>query len=232
VRPADARAQARVLPYGDDALLVELVNREAPAGIMAARRARALAEAIAGRAAAGDPALAGVGVPVAGAASVLVPIPLDAQSDAWTEVLLALAATIPADPPPPRDARGHRLVVHYGGEDGPDLEAVADLAGLTPDEVVRLHGSVVYEVLFLGFTPGFGYLGELPDPLRMPRLATPRVSVPAGSVAIAGSLTAVYPQDSPGGWRLIGRCGTPMFDPDAPEPVLLRAGDRVRFTPA
>ena len=98
--------------------------------------------------------------------------------------------------------------------------------------MVALHAAATYEVLFPGFAPGFAYLGEVPERLRVPRLATPRTRVPAGSVAIAGPMTAIYPQASPGGWRLIGRADVRLFDPAATPPALLRAGDRVRFVPA
>jgi KipI family sensor histidine kinase inhibitor len=119
--------------------------------------------------------------------------------------------------------------VRYGGDDGPDLDAVAADLGLRPRDVVDLHIGVEVEVLFLGFAPGFAYLGELSPRLRVPRRATPRVRVPAGSVAVAGSMTAVYPQASPGGWRIIGRTDAKLFDPLADPPARLRPGDRVRF---
>ena len=222
-----------VLPFGDDALLVDL---RVAATIRSARRARALASAIVALAESGEPALAGVGMPVAAASSVLVPFAqierLDRHLDTISSTLRELAGAIPPDPPPPPDAREHVLRVRYGGADGEDLERVAAEAGMTPDAVVRLHGSVPYEVLFLGFAPGFGYLGELPGALRLPRLATPRVRVPGGSVAIAGPLTAVYPQAGPGGWRLLGRTDARLFDPSGAEPALLRPGDFVRFVPA
>jgi allophanate hydrolase subunit 1 len=199
-----------------------------------------LAAAIVASAGEGAPALIAIGQPVAGAASVLVPVlPAPAGSggrrgdpESVGAALLALAAGVPADPPAPADAREHVIAVRYGGSDGEDLAAVATEAGLAPDDVVDLHAATSYEVLFLGFAPGFGYLGVLPVQLRLPRLATPRVAVPAGSVAIAGSLTAVYPQESPGGWRLLGRTDTGLFDPASASPALLRPGDRVRFTPS
>ena len=109
----------------------------------------------------------------------------------------------------------HELRVRYGGDDGPDLDAVASELGLRAADVVELHASPEYEVLFLGFAPGFAYLGEVHARLVVPRLATPRVRVPAGSVAIAGSMTAVYPQPSPGGWRILGRTDERLFDPAA-----------------
>ena len=121
--------------------------------------------------------------------------------------------------------------VVYGGTAGPDLEEVARLCGLTPDQVVREHAGVEYAVYMLGFTPGYPYLGVLPHGLHLPRLAAPRLRVPAGSVAIADGLAGIYPMESAGGWRLIGRTPLPIYDPDEADPVLFRPGDRVRFSP-
>jgi KipI family sensor histidine kinase inhibitor len=113
--------------------------------------------------------------------------------------------------------------------DGPDLEAVAQAAGLGPTEVVRLHAGSTYEVETIGFAPGFAYLVGLDPRLHLPRRATPRTRVPAGSLAIAGGYTGVYPFESPGGWHLIGRVSdVSMF---GPEGALLHLGDRVRFVP-
>lgn len=119
--------------------------------------------------------------------------------------------------------------VRYGGADGPDLEGVAQHCGLTPDEVIRRHSAVTYQVAMLGFAPGFAYLLGLPPELATPRLSTPRTRVPAGSVGIAGAQTGVYALPTPGGWRLIGRTELPLFDAQRCEPFLIRAGDRVRF---
>ncbi len=119
----------------------------------------------------------------------------------------------------------------YGGEYAPDLDFVAEQAGLSVDEAVRLHSSVDYLVYMMGFTPGFPYLGGLPDRLATPRLTTPRTVIPAGSVGIAESQTGVYPLDSPGGWQLIGRTPLKLFDVDREPPSLISAGDRVRFVP-
>ena len=121
--------------------------------------------------------------------------------------------------------------VCYGGEFGPDLEAVAAHTGLSGDEVVRRHSSASYAVRAVGFTPGFPYLAGLPAELHVPRRSTPRVSVPAGSVGIGGAQTGVYPLASPGGWNLIGRTPLRLFDAFADEPALIRPGDRVRFQP-
>lgn len=128
-------------------------------------------------------------------------------------------------------ARRIEIPVAYGGEAGPDLADVARHAGLSPEEVVARHSAATYRVRFLGFSPGFPYLGGLPPELATPRLPTPRPRVPAGSVAIGGAQTGVYPQATPGGWRLIGRTPLPLFDPRRQPPALLALGDRVVFRP-
>ena len=123
------------------------------------------------------------------------------------------------------------IPVSYGGDDGPDLAAVAAHARLDPEEVVRLHAAADHVVGMIGFTPGFPYLLGLPTALSIPRRATPRTRVPAGSVAIAERQTGIYPRTSPGGWHVIGRTPRAMFDADRDPPALLRAGDLVRFVP-
>jgi inhibitor of KinA len=121
------------------------------------------------------------------------------------------------------------IPVCYGGEYGPDLLDVCTQHQLAPEEVIKLHSSTNYLVYFLGFVPGFAYLGELPAALVTPRLPTPRRKVPAGSVAIAGNQTGVYPVATPGGWRLLGRTPLAMFRPDREALSLLAIGDYVRF---
>jgi inhibitor of KinA len=121
------------------------------------------------------------------------------------------------------------IPVCYDVEFGPDLLDVAQHAGLSVEEVIRLHSQPTYLVYFLGFSPGFVYLGGLPEALHTPRLATPRPSIAGGSVGIAGSQTGIYPVDSPGGWRLIGRTPMHMFNPEATPPTRLQPGDRMRF---
>ena len=123
------------------------------------------------------------------------------------------------------------LPVCYGGEFGPDLDFVAQRAGLSLEETIRIHSSVDYPVYMLGFTPGFPYLGGMDERLASPRLDVPRTLVAAGSVGIAGAQTGVYPVASPGGWRLIGRTPARLYDPVREEPFLLRAGQRLRFKP-
>ncbi len=120
------------------------------------------------------------------------------------------------------------LPVRY---DGPDLARVSAHTGLSVTDVIRRHAAEVYDVYFLGFSPGFAYLGGLPPELATPRLDAPRVSVPAGSVAIGGAQTAVYPQATPGGWNLIGHCPETLFDPFSDTPCRLLPGDQVVFVP-
>jgi KipI family sensor histidine kinase inhibitor len=123
------------------------------------------------------------------------------------------------------------IPVCYSGEYGPDLAEVCALREITPEQVIELHSSATYLVYFLGFVPGFAYMGGLPDALVTPRLAAPRRRVPAGSVGIAGNQTGVYPFATPGGWRLLGRTPVAMFRADREGLSLLAIGDRVRFTP-
>lgn len=121
------------------------------------------------------------------------------------------------------------IPVCYGGECGPDIGAVAEHAGLSHDEVIARHTAAEYTVAMLGFAPGFPYLLGLDASLHVPRRATPRTRVPAGSVAIGGAQTGIYPRELPGGWQLIGRTPRVLFDPARESPCLLAPGDRVRF---
>lgn len=131
----------------------------------------------------------------------------------------------------PVEGRRWRLPVCYEGDAGPDLAETARAIGATVDEVVSLHSGTEVQVYMLGFLPGFPFMGDLPERLRLPRRTEPRVRVPSGSVAIAGGLTAIYPWESPGGWHLLGRCPVPLFDAARASPSLLAVGDRVRFAP-
>ncbi|AKC82042.1 hypothetical protein IMCC26134_03245 [Verrucomicrobia bacterium IMCC26134] len=143
----------------------------------------------------------------------------------WIERHLAKPVTAHTS----RKPREHIVPVCYGGEHGPDLDAVAKAAKLDADAVVKLHAGATYEIAALGFSPGFPYLIGMPSALAMPRRATPRPKVAAGSVGIGGRQTGIYPSETPGGWQLIGRTVLTLFDAYAPEPVLMTAGDRVRF---
>lgn len=122
-----------------------------------------------------------------------------------------------------------RIPVVYGGPYGPDLDDVAKYHHISPEEVIRLHCSKPYLIYMIGFMPGFPYMGELPEALATPRLKTPRISVPAGSVAIAQRQTGIYPMESPGGWQIIGRTPVKLFDPERQPPALLQMGDLVQF---
>ncbi len=210
----------RVLPVGDAALSLELGDTLDPA------RARAC-----GRSIWSWPARRSTGfresVPTHRSLLVLYDATV-ARFSSVARILLSLAAS-PAPPPPP--GRLHEVPVVYGGEDGPDLAALAAERGLAPGDVVRLHAATEYTAFMLGFTPGFAYLGLLPEALESPRHATPRVRVPAGSVALAGRQTGVYPVASPGGWQIVGRTSRRLFDPFREEPALVAPGDRVRFVP-
>jgi KipI family sensor histidine kinase inhibitor len=156
--------------------------------------------------------------------------PLSLPVEALGEVILPLLTKgSPKDPP---NAAHHLIPVRYGGEDGPDLRAVAGMHGLSEAEAIRLHSQQIYSVYFLGFLPGFAYMGRVTRQIATPRLATPRVQVPAGSVGIANAQTAIYPFSSPGGWRLIGRTDVAVWDPHAPSPALFAPGDTVEFTPS
>ncbi len=206
-----------IVPFGECALLVELGDRIDEA---LAARARAIADAW---------EALGHGPAVPAYASAVLhfdPLALDpAGAERLAGALLAGASPEGAAAP----SRTIEIATIY---DGPDLAAVAEASSLTVEELVALHASRAYTTFFLGFLPGFAYCGTLDPRIVAPRLARPRARVPAGSVAVAAGQTAVYPFDSPGGWRLIGRTGVRLYDPAADPPTLLRAGDLIRFVPA
>ena len=214
----------RIEPYGEAAVLVVLAD---DVDLASARRARRLAAAVTAMA----PGIAGWGAPVQGIASVLVPFdPLSVSVDDVTARLEPLVAALPADPAADDDARLMDIPVRYGGEDGPDIDDVAELTGLSTTDIVERHAGAVLEVLMLGFAPGFPYLGVMDPALTVPRRATPRPRVAAGSVGLAGRMTGIYPADLPGGWRIIGRTDLRLFDPaaDAAGPPATRRSRAVR----
>ncbi len=133
------------------------------------------------------------------------------------------------------DTTAMKKVVHipvcYGGEFGPDIQTVADHAGISVDDVIRIHSSRDYLIDMLGFLPGFAYLGGLDKRICTPRLAVPRTRLEAGSVGIGGEQTGIYPLPSPGGWQIIGRTPLRPYDPDREQPILYAAGDYLRFVP-
>lgn len=148
---------------------------------------------------------------------------------ALIDLLRRCARRLETEPVP--QAHVVEIPVCYGGVFGPDLEAVAVLAGLEVEEVIRLHCAGYYRIYAIGFTPGFCYLGGLDPRIHTPRLNTPRVLVPAGSVGIAGGQTGVYPLAGPGGWQLIGRTPQRLFTPDRSPPVPYQPGDTICFRP-
>jgi KipI family sensor histidine kinase inhibitor len=167
-------------------------------------------------------------------ASVLIPFdPIAVDPDEAGAVVARLLTEVAGEPAPAPEAGGLvEIPVRYGGDDGPDLADVAALNELRPSDVIELHAGTEYRVFFLGFAPGFAYLGPVPAQIAAPRLAAPRERIPAGSVGIAGQGTAVYPFALPGGWRIIGRTDVAMWNLRRDYPALLRPGDRVRFVPS
>jgi inhibitor of KinA len=164
-----------------------------------------------------------------GYTSVLIDFdPLQMSHEELAEMVAQLTGAAGSESEPRSDVVS--IPVCYDVEFGPDLLDLAHYAKASPEEVIRLHSSATYLVYFLGFSPGFAYMGGLPEKLHMPRLATPRGHVAGGTVGIAGSQTGVYPVDSPGGWRLIGRTPWRMFNPHADPPTRLQPGDTVRFS--
>ena len=209
----------RVEPLGDSALLVVLGEGTDPELM---ERVVGLVDRI------GRADLAGVRdiVPAYGSVAVhFDPLAPDADALAARLARVAAAAESHAQPSP---RTTHVLPVRY---DGPDLADVAERTGLSPAEVIRRHSEPRYRAYFLGFAPGFAYLGPLDPSLVLPRRTEPRRRVPPGSVAIAGAQTGVYPLETPGGWHLIGRTEVVLFDPARDPPNLLAAGDGVRFSP-
>jgi KipI family sensor histidine kinase inhibitor len=142
---------------------------------------------------------------------------------------VAVTGWIEGTTPTPREREGGAVVEIEVVYDGADLAGVGAATGLSPAEVVTAHSGAVFSVAFCGFAPGFAYLTGLPPELHLPRLSSPRTRVPAGSVAIADTFSAVYPRSSPGGWHLLGRTDAPLWDLTREVPGLLQPGDRVRF---
>lgn len=153
--------------------------------------------------------------------------PIQTTHAAVQQTIQAAAHLVESAPSP--DPQCIDIPVHYGGAAGPDLADVAAHHGISPERVVEIHTAAVYKVDFLGFVPGFAYMSGLSTEIATPRLSQPRTHVPAGSVGLAGAQTGVYPFITPGGWRLIGRTDTLIFDPSRQGMSLLHMGDRVRF---
>ena len=213
---------SRIVPAGDAAVVVEFEQR-VDVGINA--RAMWLARTVE------SADIAGVRDVVPTYCSVAVYYdPLRTDYSALVGRLEELRRLSPVDSESPNQTPV-RVPVCYGDDLGPDLLAVSSVAGMSQEEVVALHASETYRVFMLGFAPGFAYLGVVDARLRVARHDTPRVRVPGGSVAIAGSQTGIYPADGPGGWQIIGRTPLQTFDPSRREPCLFKPGDAVQFVP-
>lgn len=160
-----------------------------------------------------------------------VELMFDIASTGADEFRRQLATALCDMPQASESARSiHDIPVHYGGTDGPDLEKVCGELGLSREAFIEQHTAAVWSVAMLGFTPGFAYLDGAEGSLAVPRRSTPRTTVPAGSVGLAGGRTGLYALPGPGGWQLVGRTDAALFRPDEPSPFLLAAGDQVRFT--
>jgi inhibitor of KinA len=211
---------ARFLVAGDMALVVELgdrVDREVSDRVLSlSARVRAAN-------------LPGVIESVPTYRSLMVhhdPLVIDTSS-----LIAAVEKLLEAEPHARTRGRLWRIPACYEGAHAPDLDDVAARTHLGTAEVVRLHAGSSFHVYMIGFVPGFPYMGDLPQALMLPRRVDPRVKVPAGSIAIAAAMTAIYPVESPGGWHLIGATPVRLFDLRAPSPALLSPGDSVRFEP-
>lgn len=219
---SDATPPAGIEPIADDALRVvfgnvidgaTLARVHALAARLAAQRLPGVVDVV--------PAYASLGVYFD-----LQRVGADAVA-AWISEALCAADTDYAETP----VREVEIPVAYGGAFGPDLEEAAASLGFSAEQLAAQHASVVYTVAMIGFAPGFPYLSGLPEALALPRLASPRTRIPAGSVGIGGRQTGIYPRESPGGWRILGRTPLVLFDPQRDPPALLQPGDRVRFRP-
>lgn len=220
----------QIIPLGDTALLLELgdkIDEKTRLRVQAAWQVLVAAP------------LPGVSEVVPAYTSVALfydPVKVVQEGAPATEVMEWLKAKVQErlkNPPKIEKVKPRTVEIPlcYGGEYGPDLAWVAKQTKLSPEEVIKRHSKAEYLVYLIGFAPGFPYLGGLPKELEVPRHPKPRMTVPPGSVGMAGEQTGIYPLSTPGGWNLIGRTPLKLFQPAQNPPVLLRAGDRVKFCP-
>jgi KipI family sensor histidine kinase inhibitor len=216
----DSEVKVRFLPCGDTALAVEL-------GDLVDRKVSAMVLALAARVQAA--AVAGIVELVPTFRSLMIHYdPLAVSQAELRQTLMPLMSGLDAAE---TSGRLWRIPVCYHESVAPDLAEVASRTGLTSEQVIERHSAVTYHVYMVGFLPGYPYLGDLPPELVLPRRESPRTAVPAGSIAIATTLSAVYALESPGGWHLIGRTPALLWDPRRDPPAILAAGDQVRFVP-
>ena len=210
----------RFLPCGDTALAVEFGNEIDRA---VSEAVLALDAALAGR------RVEGIVETVPTFRSLMIHFdPLAVAPETLTNLVLELIAESSSHPP---RQRRWQIPACYEPQFAPDLDEVAGLTGLSRAEIIELHSATEFHVYMIGFLPGYPYMGDLPEQLRLPRRQEPRVRLPPGSIAIATAMTAIYPVESPGGWHLIGRSPVRLFDAQWECPSLLLPGDKVRFTP-
>ena len=211
--------RARYLPAGDKGLVVEFANAITPE---INHKVRSFALALE------SASISGITEYIPTYRSLLIFYdPLVWHPDLLVARLQELERKLTSVILPPHDI--YHLPVTYGGAMGPDLPFVCQHTGLNRNDVISIHTSTTYLVYMLGFTPGFTYLGGMDERIAAPRLDTPRLSFPAGSVGIAGNQTGIYPVESPGGWQIIGRTPVKLFQPLSNKPVLFNAGDYIRF---
>jgi KipI family sensor histidine kinase inhibitor len=211
----------KIVPLGDSALLVQL---GVEIDLTVNRRVHALAALI------DQSPIEGIIETIAAYATLLIhydPLVLKyKEANRWVQSKLEQIGDLAS-----RKPRRIEVPVKYGEEYGPDLDSVAAYHSLQVKDVIRIHSERIYTVYMMGFTPGFPYMGKLDEAIATPRLEVPRTNVLAGSVAIAGFQTGIYPLTSPGGWRLIGHTSLILFDPNADTPFLFAPGDEVKFVP-
>ena len=220
-RPTPLHRPVEIVPLGDSAAVVRFGDSiDRPTNLLVQTLSHFLSQ---------HPLIGSVEFVPAYATVTVYYDPLRRSFEEFSKELQQVVSTLEISPDD--SPRTIEIPVCYGGEFGPDLEFVAQQNQLTPAEVIEIHSASVYLVYFIGFAPGFPYLGGLSDRITAPRRSSPRLRIPAGSVGIAGTQTGIYPLATPGGWQLIGRTPLALFRPDETPPTLLRAGDQVRFRP-
>lgn len=211
--------RADIAPFGERGWLATLTDMEDPiaSGLAASDVADRLRDAV------------GVDDAVAGVNSIVLRFDPSRINPDTARLMLEKELRDARAPAPAATTQPIDIPILYGGDAGPDIADIAEHAGLPEDTIIAAHRSKIYHVAAVGFAPGFAYLGMLDERLHMPRLATPRAHVPAGSVGVAGGFTCIYPMASPGGWRLIGCTPMRLFDLSSEDPFLLKPGVAVQF---
>lgn len=208
-----------ILPYGDGAFLLQFAKQDYDSAITA--RIQALSSAL---------QKTDIWIEIVPGYNALL-VSFNPQITKSETALQQLQSALRAPLLTPESGRQIEIPVCYSGTYGPDLKSISHVTGLSPDTIIKLHSEVPYRVCMMGFIPGFTFLSEAPKALHHPRHATPRLSVPAGSIGIAGWQTGIYGLESPGGWQLIGRTPFRIFEAHRKDPFLIKSGDSVKFIP-